>query len=51
MICVHQQRDAYNDFVNFEICRSKDLFRSKKFLDFDTLALSFLFDKHCSIME
>jgi hypothetical protein len=25
--------------------------RSKKFLDFDTEAVSFLFDKHCSIME
>jgi len=29
----------------------KALFRSKKFLDFDTIALSFLFDKHCPIME
>jgi len=27
------------------------LFRSKKFLDFDTVALSFLFDKSCPIME
>ena len=26
------------------------LFRSKKFLDFDLIALSFLFDKYCPIM-
>ena len=30
---------------------TKALFRSKNFLDFDTVALSFLFDKHCPIME
>ena len=29
----------------------KALFRCKKFLDFDTVAFSFLFDKHCLIME
>ena len=29
----------------------KALFRSKKFLDFDTITLSFLFDKYCLIME
>jgi len=29
----------------------KALFRSKNFLDFDTVALSFLFDKHYPIME
>jgi len=27
------------------------LFRCKKFLDFNTVAFSFLFDKHCLIME
>ena len=27
------------------------LFKSKKFLDFDNVALSFLFDKHCPIMK
>jgi len=27
------------------------LFRFKKFLDFDIVAFSFLFDKHCPIME
>jgi hypothetical protein len=26
-------------------------FSSQKFLDFDTVAFSFLFDKHCPIME
>jgi len=30
---------------------TKALFRCKKFLDFDTVAFSFLFDKHCLIME
>ena len=29
----------------------EDLFRSKKFLDFDNVALSFLFNKHYPIME
>jgi len=29
----------------------KRLFISKNFLDFDTVALSFLFDKHCLIIE
>ena len=33
------------------ILRNKALFRSKNFLDFDTVALSFLFDKHYPIME
>jgi len=27
------------------------LFRCKKFFDFDTVAFSFLFDKHCLIIE
>jgi len=27
------------------------LFRSKNYLDFNTLVLSFLFDKHCPIIE
>jgi len=27
------------------------LFRSKKFLDFNTLAFLFLFDKHCPIIK
>jgi len=31
--------------------RTKGLFRCKNFLDFDTVALSFLFDKHYLIME
>jgi hypothetical protein len=30
---------------------TKALFRSKNFLDFDTVALSFLFDKYYLIME
>ena len=30
---------------------AKALSRSKNFLDFDTVALSFLFNKHCPIME
>jgi hypothetical protein len=30
---------------------SRALFRSRNFLDFDTIAFSFLFDKHCPIME
>ena len=34
-----------------KILRTKALFRCKKFLDFDTVAFSFLFDKHCLIME
>ena len=29
----------------------KALFRSKKFLNFDTVALLFLFDKHCPVIE
>jgi len=29
----------------------KALFKSKKFLDFDTVTLSFLFDKHYPIIE
>jgi hypothetical protein len=33
------------------VCTSEVLFRSKIFLDFDTVALSFLFDKHCLIMK
>jgi len=31
--------------------RSKGLFRFENFLNFDTVALSFLFDKHCPIIE
>jgi len=35
-----------------ELCVSTEaLFRCKKFLDFDTVALSFLFDKYCPIIE
>ena len=30
---------------------TKALFRCKKFLDFNTVVFSFLFDKHCLIME
>ena len=30
---------------------NKALFRCEMFLDFDTVALSFLFDKHCPIMK
>ena len=34
------------------ICNETEgLFRCKNFLNFDTVALSFLFDKHCPIME
>ena len=35
----------------FRLQRAKALFRSKIFLDFDTVALSFLLDKHCPIIE
>jgi len=41
-------------WVNFKSFYAKfvrALFRSKKFLDFETVALSFLFDKYCSIIE
>jgi len=31
--------------------KTQALFGSKNFLDFDTVTLSFLFDKHYSIME
>ena len=43
---------GYGDKKNLEIqVKIKALFRSKNFLDFDTLAFSFLFDKHYPIME
>jgi len=35
---------------NLENILVKALFRFKNFLDFDTIALSFLFDKHYPIM-
>jgi len=39
-----------NEQGMFVVCAFA-LFRSKKFLDFDTVALLFLFNKHCLIME
>jgi hypothetical protein len=43
---------TYPDPSNHEISTdSEALFRCKKFLDFDTIVFSFLFDKHCLIIE
>jgi len=37
--------------VRLSLGTDQALFRSKNFLDFDTVALSFLFNKHYSIMD
>jgi len=37
--------------VSAGVEESRALFRSENFLDFDTVALSFLFDKHCPIIQ
>jgi len=42
-VCVHRAPTSYQ--------HSKALFKFKNFLDFDIVALSFLFDKHYPIME
>jgi len=36
---------------SFAIVKDMYLFRSEIFLDFDTVVFSFLFDKHCPIIE
>jgi len=43
--------EALNLQANFVIYKVALSFRSEKFLDFDIVALSFLFDKHCPFME
>jgi len=37
--------------VYIYFCETKALFRCKIFLNFDIVALSFVFDKHCPIMD
>jgi hypothetical protein len=50
LITINKKKGLLSPLITMTVSVTEALFRYKNFLDFDTVTLSFLFDKYCPII-